>query len=134
MNIINSRNFGDIFNKLLIYLLIIYTFFMLGRSIWKNYQLKKETLRIQGEIDKITQQNKDLNNLILYYQSDSFREVEARKKLSLKKEGEKVVNFPLKQSADFQSEVQSQQQNIAPVNKKEPSQANWQFWWDYFVK
>lgn len=134
MNPIKNIKFGNFFSKLILYLLVIYTFFMLGRVIWKNYQLKKQAENIKRQISQVEAENKDLSNLILYYQSDSFREVEARKKLGLKKPDEKVVNIPVKSAQDFNSELQNQQQNIAEIPKSDAPISNWKLWWQYFTK
>lgn len=125
---------GSFLNKLLLYLLIVYTFFMLGRSIWQNYQLKKQIEGIQREISQIKQRNQDLNNLIIYYQSPGFREVEARQKLGLKKPGEKVVIVAVKDTANYQTEQEQEQENITATSKKNVIEANWQLWWRYFTK
>ncbi len=123
----------SLLSKVLVYLLIGYTFFMVGRSVWLNFQLKKQTEEVEQEISKIQAQNKDLENLILYYKSDSFREVEARKKLGLKKPGEVAVAVPVKTANNFQSEVQAQEQGVSE-KPKETKTPNWQLWWQYFTK
>ena len=122
-----------ILNKILVYLLIGYTFFMVGRSVWLNWQLKKQTDTIEMEISKIQAQNKNLENLILYYKSDSFREVEARKKLGLKKPGEVAVAVPVKTPNNFQSEVQAQKEGVSE-KPKETKTPNYELWWQYFTK
>lgn len=122
-----------ILSKILVYLLIGYTFFMVGRSVWENFQLKKQTDNIEQEISKIQAQNKNLENLILYYKSDSFREVEARKKLGLKKPGEVAVAVPAKSANNFQSEVQAQEEGVSE-KPKEIKTPNYELWWQYFTK
>ena len=106
---------------------------MLGRSIYLNYQLKKQAEEIKREIAKIEKQNKDFQNLILYYKSESFREVEARRKLDLKKLGETVVILPKKEARDFTGEIKADEVNVSAKSetKIEP---NYVLWWRYFVK
>lgn len=134
MNSLKRIKLTDLMGKLLLYLLIIYTFYMLGRSIWQNYELKQQEKAIRAAIAKVEQQNKDLNNLIAYYQSSSFREVEARQKLGLKKPGEKVVIVAQKDSVtNYQTEQNQEQQNIA-TTEQPTTAANWQLWWNYFTK
>jgi cell division protein DivIC len=105
----------------------------LGKAVWTNFQLKRERDTIEGQIVTLQGQNKNLANLILYYQSDSFREEEAREKLGLKKPGETMVQVPVKKSADFQSEIAAQTQSVSEktIKVQEP---NWQLWWQYFFK
>jgi cell division protein FtsB len=118
-------------SKLVGYLLILYTFFMLGRSIWINYQLNKETEKLNLEIEEAKIQNQNLENLILYYKSDSFREVEARKKLGLKKPGETVVAVPVSKTSNFQVELETKKQNISEKEDEEQI-SNWRLWWKLF--
>lgn len=125
---------GSFFNQVLIYLLLIYTFVMLGRVIYLNYQLNKKTDQMKSDIAKIQQQNKNLANLNIYYQSDSFKEVEARRTLGLVKPGEKVALVPIeKRPDDFSQEIQNQAAQIAPKEKVEINK-NYQLWWQYFFK
>ena len=133
MNIAQKSRLKDIITKVITYLLIIYTFVMLGRSIYLNYELKKQAEDIKSEIASVENKNKNLENLILYYKSDSFREVEARKKLDLKKPGEKVVILPVKEKRDFIDEMKTQGSNLVE-NVKSEKQSNYSLWWRYFVK
>jgi len=125
---------GHFFNQFLIYLLLLYTFVMLGRVIYLNYQLNKKTDQMKSDIAKIQQQNKNLANLNIYYQSDSFKEVEARRTLGLVKPGEKVALVPTELApTDFNTSVQSQAAQIAPKEKVVINK-NYQLWWQYFFK
>ena len=81
-------------NSLVIFLLVIYFFILVGRSIWTNYNANKsieqETqtiISLQSDI----QQLKDENN---YYQTSSYKEEEAREKLGYIAPGEHVVSVP----------------------------------------
>jgi cell division protein FtsB len=133
MNPVLKEKSSAFFSKLLIYIVIIYTFFLLGKAVWTNYQLKKQTDNLEVSILQIQKQNKDLENLILYYQSDSFREVEARRKLGLKKPDEKMVLVPVKKYDNFNDEVEATKENISQ-NQQEEKQPNWELWWQYFAK
>lgn len=132
-----KTKFGHFFNQFLIYLLLLYTFIMLGRVIYLNYKLNEQTDRMKSDILKIQQQNKNLANLNIYYGSDSFKEVEARRTLGLVKPGEKVALVPQDQAAnnstDFNAQVQSQAAQIAPKEKIEINK-NYQLWWQYFFR
>lgn len=127
---IKIKNF---FNQTLVYLLIAYVFFILGRSIWLNFQIKKQLESTKSQISETEKKNKNLENLILYYQSDSFKEVEARQKLGLKKPGETVVAVPVKKYEDYNQETQAQTQEIV-ISKEGKPLPNWQLWWQYLFK
>lgn len=120
----------SIFLNVAPYFLIIYIFFLSGRVIWQNWQLKLQSESIKAEINRLYQANHDLENLILYYQSDSFKEVQAREKLGLKKPGETVVFIPIFNKQNFSSELLKDRQQIAS-NQKPEELANWRLWINY---
>jgi len=133
MNPQTKSKLGSIFSKGLIYAAILYTFFMLGRAVWINFTLQKNIKIIEQEIAAIQQQNKNLENLILYYQSDSFREIEARQKLGLKKPGETVINVPVKKYDNYSSEVRAEEERLSD-KPAETKTSNAKLWWQYFFK
>lgn len=130
---IDKQQLKSLANKALIYALIIYVFVILGRAVWQNWQLKREIDAIKNQIAQLQDQNKNLENLILYYQSDSFKEMEARQKLGLKKPGETAVAVPTKKYENYQAETAREKENIAPKNQGEAT-PNWQAWWGYFFR
>ena len=118
---------------LLLSLLVVYTFFMLARSVVINYQLQKQTKEIKESISTVQIQNQDLENLILYYQTDSFREVEARRKLGLKKPDEKIFTVSVQKFTDFGSELQAQKNSVS-VPAPDLKTSNLQLWWQYLTQ
>lgn len=85
------RNKFPLISQLVFILLIIYVLFILGRSIYKNYQTNKKISDLENTITQLEQERVYLQNIVLYYQSDSFKDLEARRKLNMKKSGEKVM-------------------------------------------
>lgn len=118
-------------NKVLIYFLIAYVSIILGRVVWFNWQLNQNIKKTQIQITQLEEQNHDFENLILYYKSDSFREVEARQKLGLKKPGETVVAIPTKNYENYQEETQVEKERISN-SFQENTTPNWQKWWQLF--
>jgi hypothetical protein len=139
-----DNNFGshrqkklfDLATKAGIYGFAFYILFLLGRAILTNYNLKNSLGKLQEQIAILEQEKKDFNNLILYYQSNDFKELEARKKLGYKAVGEQVMilSTPAASgSANFPEEVSQEQKAIAgqEQNKEGP---NWRLWWDFFTR
>ena len=130
-----KTNLSQSFWRIFSFALIVYVFFILGRSIWINWQLRQNMQKLEAEIENINIEKKNMENLILYYKSDSFKEVEARQKLGLKKPGETVIAVKSKTSQDYATESQKQKQDIAArQSSQEEKSPNWQLWWEYFVK
>lgn len=122
--------------KLATFLVIFWIFFLLGRSLWQNWNLKHSILKLNEQISTLQKQKKDLENLNLYYSSDSFQELEARKELGLKKPGEKMVILPTTPRPtpnNFSQEIKEEAKSIAGVESSSKI-PNWLLWWQYFTK
>ncbi len=91
----NVRHFWTKFlglvSNLLVFLLFGYILFVLGRSVWQNYQTTMKIKQLQNEISQLEGEKERLTNLIIYEQTDSFKELEARKRLGVKRPAEKVM-------------------------------------------
>ena len=116
-----------------IFLLTLYIFFILGQAVVTNWKLKKQIDQIKTDNANLLIKNHNLENLILYYQSDSFKELEARDKLGLKLPDEKVVMVPVQkyQNGAPQPTDETVAASIAGVKIKSTHLANWQAWWSY---
>jgi len=129
--------------KLAIYFVIFWLIFLLGKSLWQNWVLKHSIGKLNEQIAVLEKEKANLNNLILYYRSDSFKELEARKKLGLKKPGEKVVILavssaspalpPSPSPSNFSEELKKEQEKIT-ASSFVPQIPSWLLWWQYFTK
>jgi|SRR3989344_2073241 len=61
------------------------------QQFYYRYQVKKELDELKAEVANYNKQKEDLGKLINYYKNEANLENEARVRLNLKKEGEKVV-------------------------------------------
>lgn len=61
------------------------------QKLYYRYEVKVELDKLNAEIVGLNKQKEDLNQLVDYYKDESNLEKEARVRLNLKKEGEKVV-------------------------------------------
>jgi len=122
-------------SKVIIFIFVIYTLFLLGKSLFTNYELRQSIQKLNEQIATLEQQKKDLNNLILYYQSDSFKELEARRKLGLKKPDEKVylVSGTTTASTNFEEEMKAEQEKVSS-KEKILNKTNWSLWWEFFTQ
>ncbi len=66
----------------------------LTKQIIRKVEISRQIATLESEISTLEQQNAELNTAIEYFNSSSFQEKEARKKLGLKEEGETVVMLP----------------------------------------
>lgn len=73
---------------------IIYLIVTLGQTVKRNYTLGKEIEQLTTQITLLQVQKDQLSYGIQYYNTDSFRDREARSKLGLQLPGENVVIIP----------------------------------------
>jgi len=107
--------------------LIAYIFIALGRMVYQNWRINQQILNLEKEVTEIEAENQKLSDLIAYFQTQTFKEQEAREKLGLVMEGEKVLVIPEpKGSSDnIVSEMTKEKQ-------KEDNLPNYQKWWNFF--
>ncbi len=82
--------------SVLVFSLAIFGYLLIGsvKLIFENYRVGQESGRLQAELTQLEQRNLELQNLLAYYRTDSFKEKEARLRLNFQKPGERVVVVP----------------------------------------
>ena len=90
----------------------------LGGNVWRLWKAGERIKQAEAEVDKETQENKQLKARLAQVQSPEFIEKEAREKLGLGKPGEEIVVLP---------EVSAMP--VVPVIE-EP---NWRKWWKLYI-
>lgn len=75
----------------LCFLILFFLSFPLIGKLKKEQQVNKEIKSLKEEISEIEGENRELDKLIEYLESDQFLEEQARLNLGLKKEGEEVL-------------------------------------------
>ncbi|MFA7244126.1 MAG: septum formation initiator family protein [Patescibacteria group bacterium] len=112
------------FSNLLIFAFILYLLFVVGRSIWVNYESNKQ---VEGERQRVAKLQSDVEMLqmeIAYYKTQSFKEKEARAKLGYMAPGEKVIVLPKDTPEDQVADLGRTEKTI-----KTP---NYRLWIKYF--
>ena len=107
-----------------IFLIPIFLALLFGifQQVYYRYQVQKKLNELNAEVANYKKQREDLTKLIEYYQDTSNLENEARVRLNLKKEGEKVVIIlPTATSTD---------KNATFGNYE--NMPNYKQWWRYF--
>jgi len=107
-----------------IFLIPIFLALLFGifQQIYYRYQVQKKLDELNAEVANYKKQQEDLNKLIEYYQDASNLENEARVRLNLKKEGEKVVIILPTATSTSENQISSNNENIP----------NYKQWWYYF--
>ena len=84
----------QIIMRLAILATILYTGYSLGQALWRNIAVNKRITEIKSDIARIKQENTKRAGLIIYYQTDQFKEIELRRRLGYKRPDEQVVVLP----------------------------------------
>ena len=107
--------------------LLIFIGFSLGKETYRNYQIQKEIQALEEEITKLKENNEDLMNLIEYFKTESYQEKEARQKLGLQKEGERVVI--IYEDNNLSEEIVNELSQSEEIKKERIS--NLKKWWNF---
>ncbi|MBD3299872.1 MAG: hypothetical protein GF347_00805 [Candidatus Moranbacteria bacterium] len=119
--------------------IVIFSFLVAGYYIvqetYKKLQIKKEVDDLKKQAEELEQGNQKLKGLIEYYKTIGYSEKEAREKLNVKKEGEKVVMIKSeekkKESAEQKTANNINENFEKNFNNNMPNPIKW---WDYFFK
>jgi cell division protein FtsB len=110
----------------LLVLILIGIIAVVGKESYRKYQIDKEVEGIKKEIESLKEKNQALSNLLDYFNSEESLEKEARLKLNLLKEGEKLVIITPNKKTD------SENQFSEDIEEKQPS--NFEKWLKYLFK
>jgi cell division protein FtsB len=114
---------------------VVFIGFSLGKETYRNYQIEKEIQALEEEISGLEKNNDDLTHLIEYFKTESYQEKEARQKLGLQKEGEKVVLITDENIETEELETGSAENSVQEFNQSEEIQkeevSNPQKWWNF---
>ena len=107
-----------------IFLIPIFLALLFGifQQFYYRYQVQKKLNELNAEVANYKNQQENLAKLIEYYQDSSNLENEARVRLNLKKEGEKVVIILPTATSTSEGQVSDNYQNMP----------NYKQWWYYF--
>ena len=112
-----------------IFLIPIFMALLFGifQQFYHRYKIKNNLDELNAEIANVKKQKEDLNKLIDYYKNESNLGNEARVRLNLKKEGEKVVIIlPTSTSTDEGGGINSRSPETVE------NAPNYKQWWYYF--
>jgi cell division protein FtsB len=109
----------SIFALSVVFLLVLIA---LGRESYFNYQTNREIKTLQEKIEELQKNNAELAEMEKYFQSEEFLEKEARLKLNLIRDGEKLIIVKEDENKPAEEDEAKRIENIS----------NFQRWWKYF--
>ncbi len=106
---------------LLIFLILV--LIASGRESYFRYKINQEIRSLERKIEDLQKSNTELSELENYLQSNEFLEKEARLKLNLIKDGEKLVIIKKSDEEPVLEEQETEENKNIPNILK---------WWEYF--
>ena len=106
---------------------VIYMLIAITETVWQNYRINNEIIKLKIEIAELQEQGQSLRHLIAYRGTESFKEREARRKLGYKKSGEKVLAIPY----SGLNSIESGQAKETEADQNKRKLTNPQKWVDY---
>lgn len=109
--------------------------FATAKEVYKNYEAKRGVDKLKDEIQALEKKNLDLASLIDSFSDPEIIELEAKRRLNLKKPGEEVAVILRDKNDELQNIVQDQgsvMEDSATPEDKEPS--NPIKWWRYITR
>lgn len=128
-NVLSKLFFSKLFFLLSIILILLLAWFFL-KGYNENRATNQNLESLKKEIEDLEKDNQEFSRLIEYFNSSSFVEKEAREKLGLKKNGEKVVAISENNNYKKDENDQIVEKNIE--NRKSIFLPK--LWMDYFFK
>jgi cell division protein FtsB len=129
MSAMFTENF---FGKLLIAVFFLFAVYSNLRLVIRNHQLNQRVEEVRQDVKEAEARNEKLKLLLAYYQTPEYQEIEARRRLGLKKPEEtalvvKGAQVPQESLDQFEDVLYQDLQAPAP----EP-QSNFSQWLEYF--
>lgn len=121
MPTITSSTLGAIVGVVIALYLLVY----LMQTIKHNYDLQQQINLLQQQNANLETETEALSYRIQYYQTDDYKEKEAREKLGLQQPGEGVVILPRKDESTASAQVENQ--------KRVKQRSNIQQWIDFIA-
>ena len=117
------------------FLVIIFISIPLAKNVSKRYNINKEVVKLEEEINRLKNKNGELGDMIDYLKSDQFIDEQAKLNLNYKKAGEELVVINSKEGQAIKASAEAENiYNIQGFNNriKEKEITNPKRWQYYF--
>lgn len=120
----NALTTKSVLSKIIfVFLIALLGFFSysLLREVKRKQAIQDEIKYLEQELIRLEPDNQQLSTLIEYLQTDEYAELEAKKRLGMKKQNEQVILVTEDKEIDLQQIILAQDQR-----------SNWEIWWQHF--
>lgn len=107
-------------------IILVYCVALVVRSTYENFSTNREIATQKARIVQLEAQKKDNELALIYYRSNAFREIEARRRLNLRGPNEHVVALPGNEEVSVPTlQSGSSYRDEGPLKP-------WKTWWNLF--
>lgn len=133
-----ENKFKKFFSSRVVLFLLLLAFvwlsLVLAKAFYKKRQMDQEISSLKTEIEKMDKKGQELNQLLSYFNSQSYLEKEAKDKLNLKKEGESVVMVQGVSSEEIMASKNVGGLSVEAAVSERVEDNNLVKWWKFFFK
>lgn len=120
--------------KVTYFLAMGYFIYLIYGAVTSNYRTTQKISSLKAEIDLLNSEKSYITDLNDYYATNTYKELEARRKLGMKKPDEKVIRIPIDPARLAQLENRETiSQPIQSSEAKKP-QSNPEKWLRFILK
>jgi len=112
--------------SLFLFAVVVYMMIIVGKTVLANYAANGETDKEEAKLAQMEADIAYMEDQNNYYQTQSYKEKEARAKLGYKATGESVLSLPIDTPEEKISDSGVVEQKITVPN--------YRLWWEYFTK
>lgn len=116
-NFSDSKYFSLVLTAILVFVVIAF-----GRESYRYFKISQEIRDLEKQVEEFKKNNEELSKMKDYFQSREFLQDEARGKLNLVKEGEKLII--ISDGGGLQEEIETEE--------TKPEISNIKLWLEYF--
>lgn len=105
------------------------------QEMGRKNKIEEEISALKNEKDKLERDNYFMKERISYFETEEYKERVAKEKLSLKKNGERVVAVsPFASNGNESGEEIEVSNSDVIINSNKGDIANYKKWWGYFFE
>ncbi len=113
-------------------IILVGILFALIRIAKRKYEINKEISDLENQIFMLSEENRQLDRLLQYYNTEYYREKMAREELGLQKEGEEVLAIPGDIDRVEHFGVEKKDSDLENKTENLFTKSNIYKWWKYF--
>ena len=116
---------------LFLFVVVVFMGVSVTKEIVRRLETKHEIQKLEQEVARLSSRNQEASSIIAFFNTSTFQEKEARKKLGMQQPGEHVIVFPGKQSQPDIILPDSDKIQYIPLRDYQSNPEKWfYFFWD----